>query len=680
MKQEPYSFRKELCRAHRRVYGNRIPAAETDLVLTDGITVGTAGLPPVAKLAAEDFVDYLKTAFGIRAVLTEETAFISAVIEPEALDTAKGYMGRKITVSEAGIRIRAYDDRGIAQAFYALEDRMNRRRAPYLEKGETEQMPVFSPRMIHSGYGPDAYPDEYLKVCAHHGYDAVLVFVKDSAHAHCGEYDFQDLIRRAARYGIDVYVYSKIKNYVHPLDEGAKESYDRVFGDLFREVPGFKGIVFVGESADFPSRDPHVCHESIGQDGLPAGKPRTGWYPCYDYIDWMKMVRDCVHEAKPEAEVIFWSYNFGHRPAEERVHFVESMPQDVTLLVTFNMFEPLEYSHGRARVRDYSLALPRPSQIFQQEAQAAKRRNIRLYSMVNTAGRTWDFGVAPYEPFPWQWHTLHNHILDAHEKYGLCGLMESHHFGFTPSFISLQAKEAFTRNGQPFADYLRCWAEALAGEHADTLLEGMKLVDASIRHYIPSNENQYGPYRIGPAFPFCLRQPFKMPKKPDSMWGMAICNTHIFHEDVKGFAPYSLRRLDELEEHTLARELTKQGLKRLKTIPSKSAELKKLINLVEFLYRCHVTAVHFKEFSMLQEKLMLAASWPEIEKLADRIEKLALKETENVKKTIPLVQKDSHLGYEPSMSYVCDEESLRWKLKQMDYMLKRELAAYRRNL
>lgn len=678
--QKPYDFRKDLCRAHKRIYGVSKTATVEELELKDGISICIGEMAPVARLAAEDFADYLKTAFGIRAVLQEAAADITAVIAPEELSAAKGYMGRKTIISDAGIVIQANDERGIAQAFYALEDRMNRRRAPYLEKGVTEQKPVFSPRMIHSGYGPDDYPDEYLKVCAHHGYDAVLVFVKEGSCSAYGNHDLNDLVRRAAYYGIDVYAYSKMRNFVHPLDEGAKECYSQVYGGLFRDVPGLKGIVFVGESADFPSRDPHVCHQSIGEDGLPAGKPRTGWYPCYDYIDWMKLVRDSIHEVKPQAEMIFWSYNFGYAPEAERIKFVERIPEGVTLLVTFNMCEPLEYRRGRTFVRDYSLTLPRPSQVFLQEAEAAKRRNIRLYSMVNTAGRTWDFGVAPYEPFPWQWHILHENIMNAHQQFGLCGLMESHHFGFTPSFISLQAKEAFTVNGMGFAEYLRNWAENLAGDYAETLLEAMELVNASIHHYIPSNENQYGPYRIGPAYPFCLMQSYKMPKKPDSMWGMAICNTEILHKDGRTFAPYSLRRLDELEEHTLARELTKQGLKCLKTIPNKSAELKKLINLVEFLYRCHVTAVNFKEFAILKEKLMVADSTKKIESLATRIQRVGLREVENVKATIPLVRKDSHLGYEPSMSYVCDEESLNWKLKQMDYMLQRELPAYKGNI
>ena len=672
--EEKYTFRKSYCEPHKRIYGFKDRTPDPDeLVIADGITISTRNLEEVGKIAAKDFVDYLRTAFGITAVLTDGDGDISATI-----GGTLGYMGRTVTVDQ-GVQIEAYDQRGIAQAFYSLEDRMNMRRAPFLKKGTATQKPAFSPRMVHSALDLDAFPDDYLNVCAHHGYDAILVFARDPHHGAYKnrEYDFNDLVRRAACYGIDVYIYSYMKNYVNPSEENAKESYSNAYAQIFREVSGLKGIVFVGESCDFPSRDPDVSNQKT-VDGIPTGKMRPGWWPCVDYPEWISMVRDCIHEAAPEAEVIFWTYNFGRAPEEKRVKLIESLPEGVTLLVTFNHNHPLHLGATKAVIRDYSLLLPGPSTYFRQEAAVAKKRNIRLYTMANTAGRTWDFGVAPYEPYPWQWHTLHEELLKAKETYGLCGLMESHHFGFTPSFITMQAKEAFTENGCDFETYIATWAKNLAGEAADTLLAGMKLVDASIQWIVPSVENQYGPYRIGPAYPLCLQQILNKPSDPDSLWGNIICRTYIQHEDTVRQDPYSLRRLDEMKRLKKARDLNLQGLRILKTIKKRTAELDRLINLVEFLYRCHVTGIHTKEFSILKEKLMIADSWDKLEKLADKIERIARKEIENAEKSIPLAQKDSAIGYEPSMGYVCDEAALRWKLRQMEYMLNLELPIYRR--
>ena len=145
-----YAFRQELCTVHRRIYGSKQIPESDELVLTDGITISTTGLSPVALLAANDFRNYLKTAFGIKAQLVEDGGTVTAVIDQTHLGDADGYMGRKITVSKAGIQIQAYDERGIAQAFYSLEDRMNMRRAPFLKKGVVEQKPAFTTSTPHA--------------------------------------------------------------------------------------------------------------------------------------------------------------------------------------------------------------------------------------------------------------------------------------------------------------------------------------------------------------------------------------------------------------------------------------------------------------------------------------------------------------------------------------------------
>ena len=96
------------------------------------------------------------------------------------------------------ISIQGSDERGIAQGIYYLEDRMNLNEGPVLEKCDVQKSPLYSPRMTHSGYGLDMYPEEYLRHLAHNGMDAILVFVKDMDTTAHGYMDFNDMIRRAA--------------------------------------------------------------------------------------------------------------------------------------------------------------------------------------------------------------------------------------------------------------------------------------------------------------------------------------------------------------------------------------------------------------------------------------------------------------------------------------------------
>jgi hypothetical protein len=66
------------------------------------------------------------------------------------------------------------------------------------------------------------------------------------------------------------------------------------------------------------------------------------------------------------------------------------------------------------------------------------------------------------------------------------------------------------------------------------------------------------------------------------------------------------------------------------------------------------------------------------ETLMKQMQKIGYAEIENAEQTIPLVQKDSRLGWEPSMEYIGDEQHLRWKIRYMRYVLDGELGFYRK--
>ena len=675
-----YEFKKRFCRVHKTIrnWKEKTPAAD-ELALGSEVTICLNCDSPVAKTAVKDFTAFLKTAFGFSARLAAQAGDLKIVIDPEMTE----YMSRRITVGDQGITVAAADDRGIAQALYDLENRFAERKAPFLKKGVTEKKPLFSPRMVHSGYGLDEFPDEYLNVCAHHGFDAILVYVAapNRARPHLPEYvDYSGLIRRAAKYGIDVYAYCYATNFVHPEEEGAKEKYDAVYGEIFRAHP-FKGMVFVGESVEFPSKDTRstgLKHRTLPPDGIPTGKQSPGWYPCYDYAQWVSLVRDTIRNVKPDADIVFWTYNWGWAPEEDRLALIDTLPTDISLMVTFEMFQQYKIGSCTGRVSDYSIYLPGPGAYFASEAKRAKERGIRLYTQANSAGRSWDFGVAPYEPFPGRWNMRNQALLKAQEDWGLCGLMETHHMGFTPSFVTKLSRETFSAGSEDYKTRLLKLARSYSETDYQKILEAFTELDASVDGVIPSVENQYGPYRIGPAYPFCIKEALKMPNRPGAVFGNDIYNVRDQFRDSTFVSPYSVRIFEEMKLARLALKHTKNAVKILKTVPNKTEELKRLLNLSQFLACCHQTAIHFQKFYLLRGKLLTATKIEEVNKYAKEIEKLADAERKNVKAAIPLVRKDSALGYEPSMDYVCDGEALLWKLKQLDYMVEVELKPYKK--
>ena len=100
--------------------------------------------------------------------------------------------------------------------------------------------------------------------------------------------------------------------------------------------------------------------------------------------------------------------------------------------------------------------------------------------------------------------------------------------------------------------------------------------------------------------------------------------------------------------------------------------------MAEFIYRTILTVLHVKHHYILKQQLAIAGSADNAEKILNEIENLLQEEKKNVEATIPLVQADSRLGWEPSMEYTTDEEGLLWKLRQLDYELNIILPKFRK--
>ena len=112
-------------------------------------------------------------------------------------------------------------------------------------------------------------------------------------------------------------------------------------------------------------------------------------------------------------------FNWAYTTAEQRKALVDTLPKDITLQATFEMGETVVRDGIRNRTADYTVFFPGPGYYFSTEAQFAKENGLRLYSMTNTGGRTWDLGVIPYVPAPYQWMKRFAGMRDAHDQKGL---------------------------------------------------------------------------------------------------------------------------------------------------------------------------------------------------------------------------------------------------------------------
>ena len=689
MKELNYEFRQELSQVHkpnRRDYEKKL--AQGQVAIDESWTIT---LPKdcdiVLQNAAYDLKDYFSTSMDIKVELGHEAE--SKVIA-YSIDETLPENSYRFSVKEDKIELCGKDSRFAAQAGYFAEDLMNLEEAPFLEKQETVRTSLFNPRMVHSGVGLDMYPDSHISAIAHAGISSILVFVKGVDQTPYGYQDFNDLCRRAARLGVDVYAYSYIQSLVHPEDEGAEEFYEGTYGALFDSCPLFKGVIFVGESCEFPSKDPRTTgilrRLNKGPDGKPlvTGKPHPGFFPCYDYPVWLNLVKKVIRKRKPDADIVFWTYNWGSQAQDVRLELIDNLPLDITLQSTYEMFQNIEIDGVVNRTTDYTLFFEGPGDYFKSEAKRAGERGIKMYSMTNTGGRTWDLGVIPYIPAPYQWMKRYEGMINAHYQDSLCGTMDSHHYGFYPSFISDLAKWAFHAPATDLDETLhKLAARDFDKKYADEVCRAYALFSEGIRNNISTNPDQYGPSRVGPSYPLILFDDadfvFKSPDFAHFGKNKICFPTYDFYPKITNQTLADKMEF-EIKSYKKVAALYDEGAQILEgiipNIPErKRANAIKIMNLGKFIANTAKTVVAIKEWKKRRD-LLTDTHGAERNRLVDEMMQIAKEEIKNAQNTIPLVEFDSSLGYEASMEYMCDKEHLEIKIDLVKKVIENELPKY----
>jgi hypothetical protein len=497
---------------------------------------------------------------------------------------------------------------------------------------------------------------------AHAGMTSILVFLDDIDKTKAQDYqDLKALIRLAAKYGMDTYLYSYIKAFAHP-DDG-DEIFEKSYGRIAGHYPEAKGIILVGESCQFPSKDPRVQPRTWRNKDKNDKRPLAGWFPCTDYPDWLRAVQRAIRAKAPDMELVFWTYNWGWAPFEDRRRLIHAIPGDVTLMATFEMFERCMKRNGiDCPTADYTLSFAGPGKYFRSEAAEAKKRGLRLYTQANAGGVTWDYGTVPYQPCPFQWKRRWEGLVAANADYGLSGIMENHHFGWYPSFLSELEKEMFTEGGIPFDEHIRLIAARDYGcGNAEEVLAHWKRWSELAQDYVPSDANQYGPFRIGPAYPFTFGHPpadYKsFPVKKYASNGPGICRFDYLKE---GYVPQlTPERMDaeymakEIELLVPMAEAYEKGAAAFRKM--RGAKAAQMANFAAYLGACTRTAINVKRGAIA----FLA-------KDDAGVLKAARDEYANARKSLEFVVNDSRLGWEPSMEYTGGAEQIRWKLALME--------------
>ncbi|MFW6597996.1 hypothetical protein ACQBAU_16945 [Propionibacteriaceae bacterium Y2011] len=707
-----YAFRDRLRTVHRP--GRRDPeaaAAPAEVVIDDRWRIVVpADADPLLDHAARDLQDHLRTSMGVSlAIGPDDGSHPGPVIRIRLADGTDASDGRPgdderahtIDVGTEEVVLTGRGPKGAARAAYHLEDLLNLRGGPYLTPGRTTREPRFGVRMTHSGYGLDEFPDEYLAQLAHQGMDAILLFVsapdrtpdgtinRDPAQHSKGRHQrFAEIADRAARHGLDTYLYAYFHSDrpVHPDDPGAERFYEETYGSVFAVCPQAKGIVLVGESVEFPSHDQRTTGRmrlDPVPGGLPDPRPSPGWWPCEDYPQWVSLVRDSCRKYAPDAEIIFWTYNWGWAPEAERLALINALPEDVTVQATFEMFEKFSHDGVTNTCVDYTASRVGPGPYFASEAAAAHARGLRLGAQANTGGLSWDFGVIPYQPIPQHWAKRHAAINRAREDWGLTVLMENHHYGYWPSIVGELASSNYHSPAPEPDDFLAAVARRDFGPGADAAIAGWRAWSEAITDYVPTNADQYGPFRIGPSYPMTLFTNPRPIAQPEAMFGDRIVTTP-YNPDIAGHTPKTapIRRVPA-EITSLQRMLTtwRSGTEHLAAAAAAAPdrlrdEADRMVNLGRYVEHCLTTTIHTKQWWLAKGRLLQEPDPTRAEAILDELRAIGEAEYANAEAAIGCTELDSRLGWEPSMEYLGDATHIRWKLAHLRNALDVELPRY----
>jgi len=665
-KEEKYDFRDRLDQVHKPdILDNNAKLNEGEIAVDTRWAISwEKDADLLIRNAAEDLQNYFLTSMKLPLKITHDNNFeILLKLMPE-LPSPNSFC---ITVNPTRITVAGRDSRGIRFACIRLEDIFNLRGAPFIEESSCLTERLISPRLVHSGLGIDDYPDKHLNAILHAGFDGIVIFVRDIDQTNVGYMNINDVIERAEKFALDTVLFSYLPSFKHPDDPDAEAFFDGIYGRIFRHYPKLRGLMFSPESSEFPSCDPATTGKTWKNsivDGIADSRPSPGWWPCDDYPRWLERVRDAVHRVSPQALIIFNTYNWGWTPEAIRKKFLESLPKDIIIQITFEIFKEIRRERVVCLVMDYSISADEPGFYFSSEAKNAHELGIPLLATSNTAGMTWDFGCIPYVPVPQQWIRRFRALDYARQEWGVVRYYENHHYGWYPSVITELGKWYFQSPQVDLDSLLKQIAERRSGSKgAPYMLSAWNFWSNAIRYYVSSNEDQYGPFRVGPAYPLIFHpnitrtmsnKEISFPTDPGAHFGNSIIKTMYQPFENAGQMPGPIRYPAEIRSMRKMLKIWKRGItameKAMATVSgSKRSEIERELNLGRFIANCIITGINTKCWWILNTALQNSTSVNKSLHLLDRIEELAMEEIENAIATIPLVEADSRLGWEPSV-------------------------------
>ncbi|HWB99794.1 MAG TPA: hypothetical protein VG672_23965 [Bryobacteraceae bacterium] len=682
-----------------------------EISLDGGWTIVNHATGPVVETAVGEFRTFLAVVMQAPVVAQASKTITVATACADAPRQSEAFA---LTVASGAIQICGYDDRGAMQGLHYLENRMLLRRAPFLPGGREQRAPAYSPRITSAPFyskaeleAPiDQYTDGLLGRISRGGFNAIWVWGDLDEIAHSEVYpeldhdvarrqrSLNELIRRASRYGIDVYLQLASR----PLPEEFYQRHPGVRGsrlpayggvnilcssvpevrrhlrsatrNLMTAVPGLKGVMFIVGGEGF-------MHCYTRRNTCPRCSRRP---PSETIAEFSAAIFEGVRAGRPDAAVALWPYsasNTWSRDDTTQSRLIERLPAGMTLLTEFGKEGAISFGGITIPAYDYPITITGPSDRFVAQSALARQKGLGIWVKTEHAIAL-EFVQTPYIPVFFQWNERFHRL---HECPGVSAVFANWmHYGFTPS----RAADVFYWNiwrNSPESDLLSRLAARDFGESAAApAVRAWQSFSQAIRQYPFSGAMAMGPVQAGPSHPLFFDPTYR------PLHGAG----RQFKNDLAWTKPWgpelAIAQFEKMEK------LWAAGVADLEKAvaaadPDLRAEARRELGVAQALFACIRSTRNVARFYLLRDRLLATGDPAKARETLAELIAVAQAERANAVQVLPFIQADSRLGYANSgkndqtgvaRGGIYSAVSIQKKIAQVDRLLGQEIPAWRR--
>lgn len=692
-----------------------------------GIQIEDAA-PIEVQTAGKDFADFLAVSFGIKLKeplpgnpLIHIRAGQNISRPPSARDE-----GFTVNAEATGIRIQGCGPRGALYGVFFLEDLMISRGGPCLRTGVFRRSPRFAPRILRSYCSPyytettdgrNHYSDNYLARLAHLGFDAIwlrgelrdlsrtAVFPELGQKSERNVYALNELVRRAAAWGIGVYLYL-CEPHGLPINDPFWKNHPDVRGPEGPEM-GLKGItlnalcVSTAKVRRFLYQATrNLLIKASGLEGLllitasehtghckqrnsMAPCPRCAERPSSDIAaEIITLICRGGRDAGSPARVVAWNWAWDKHLGEQAENdIIRRIPKDVIWMGNVENGGIIRRFGQKAVIWEYSLCYPGPSPVFCKKAIAAQGLGHALWGKVQI-NVTHELASMPYIPVP---HLLHKKFAGL-ARTGVEGILSCWIFGSYPGVGARMAGAMmWTPLGNPQQTLLDLAAGLYGRRAAPAVVQAWRHFSRGYAMY-PFDGVYSHVFNDAPAHPFYF---LPVRRHERTNW---LSARGAFGDILNWCRQFSPEITVQCLEALLAE--WDQGLalinKALTTGPARlRREAERDRDVCEAIGVHFRSGLHFIRFIRLRDRLPGlggVVAWPhpdyqkiygqplaktsaDIRKIIKEIRAIVGAEYKMVSDYLPMCRRDSRLGFHSEGGYRFHPRDLTMKLRQLRHML-----------